>query len=392
MLKSNKHTRTATCAGFAFLLSAFAASAQVALPPPASKVHILNMVDARENLKASYQNSLGARPGLAQSGLTNARNQAKAIAAAFATYKKSQPHANVVFSNLTGAPRMIVNAGHTLTSSSGASSDTIARNFLTQHRDLFGFADADLADLTTLGDSKGGSSGLRMLRLEQRVAGRPIFQSETRFLIKRDGSLAEILGQMIPGAHAAAAQIDWSNAMSAQDAAVALLNSTDISAQSSDFTAADGVDGRVELVSTNGSVSGGVTARQVLFPLSPGVLIPAWSVVAFTTGDAGLVRRCRRANRRLAVAQEHPRLRIGTRCALPRLRSGRRPYAGRAPAPIAAHLTVNPGDGTQFPGISAANREHARGDDDPLASPNGWIDDCPAAAVPRMRRRRWATT
>ena len=35
--------------------------------------------------------------------------------------------------------------------------------------------------ICVLGDSAGGYSGMRMLRVEQRVNGRPVFQSESRF-------------------------------------------------------------------------------------------------------------------------------------------------------------------------------------------------------------------
>ena len=42
-----------------------------------------------------------------------------------------------------------------------------------------------------LGDSAGGYSGMRMLRVEQRVNGPPVFQSESRFLVDRDGRLQQ---------------------------------------------------------------------------------------------------------------------------------------------------------------------------------------------------------
>ena len=51
------------------------------------------------------------------------------------------------------------------------SSDDLAivRDFLGRHRDLFGLDAEAVAALAVIGDSPGGRSGLRMLRVEQRV-------------------------------------------------------------------------------------------------------------------------------------------------------------------------------------------------------------------------------
>ncbi len=77
-----------------------------------------------------------------------------------------------------------------------------------------------------------------------------------------------------------------------------------------------------------------------------------------------------------ALAQEHPRARIDPRRALQRLRAGRRRDAGRQPGAAVAH------HGRRRAPARSSRRSPARPSacstaQDIVASPNGWIDDCP---------------
>ncbi|MBK8283414.1 MAG: hypothetical protein IPK97_00255 [Ahniella sp.] len=78
------------------------------------------------------------------------------------------------------------------------SSEMIARDFLVAQSSLFGLKANDVETMSVLGDSPGGPSGLRMLRVEQRIRGVPVFGSETRLLIDRDGRLWRVLGNLVP--------------------------------------------------------------------------------------------------------------------------------------------------------------------------------------------------
>ena len=105
----------------------------------------------------------------------------------------------------------------------------------------------------------------------------------------------------------------------------------------------------------------------------PGVLVPAWSLVVFTSGAARLVCDRRRRDRRPAVAQEHPQLRVDPRSALSRLRAGGRRDAGRQPGAVVA----DDHRARRAPARDRADDRHHAGGQDIVASPNGWIDDCP---------------
>ena len=86
-------------------------------------------------------------------------------------------------------------------------------------------------------------------------------------------------------------------------------------------------------------------------------------------------RRRRRRDRRRALAQEHPRLRLGPRRAFPRLRAGRRHDSGRQPGAGIPEQSALP-TSFQFteiaPTIVSMHTAMSA-----TASPNGWINDCP---------------
>ena len=131
----------------------------------------------------------------------------------------------------------------------------------------------------------------------------------------------------------------------------------------------------MELAETSDAVAGPVTARQVLFPLEPGVLVPAWSLVVFTEGDHdwyGVVDAQNgallwRKDIRAYASAHDARFRVYVQA------DGVTPADSPAPA---SPTTAVSGAGTQFPAIAPTivSMHTAM---DSVASPNGWIDDCP---------------
>ena len=366
----------------ALLVCATVATAQVR-PSDIVNPGTGRMVDARVNLKSSYERAMAARPGAAKAGLAKARGQAAGVAARYAELKRAMPALEVKLSNLTGAPERVANPSGALTAAApGRSSEQIVRGFLGENAALYGLSAADLGDLVVLGDSPGGSSHLRMLRMEQQIDGRPVFQSETRFLLGEDGRLVESLGQMVPGARALAAQTRQTpqtatrSLLTAPDAVAHLLTASGQAASPAAFKVTGERDGRLELAQSHDFLKGTITARQVLFPLAPGVLVPAWSLVVFTQGDQDWYAMVDaetgdllwRKNIRAYASAHDARFRVYVQA------DGVTP--ADSPAPQSPN-TVTPGSGTQFPGIAPAivSMHTAY---DPVASPNGWIDDCPA--------------
>ena len=336
----------------------------------------MRMLDARVNAKDAWQRSIAARPGAA-AALQAARGSATSIAAAIADQRRSTPGLSIKVSGVTGAPSSIVNtAGALTTAVAGKATENVVRDYLRGPAGaMLGLSSADVDDLHVLGDSAGGYSGMRMLRVEQRVNGRPVFQSESRFLVDRDGRLSKYVGLIVPQARAIT-PADPVGKLSAPAAASRLFASLGKSIPDAGFVAGATVNDRVELTASDSFVAGPVSAREVYFPLAPGVLVPAWSLVAFTSGkedwysivDAQTGDVLWRKNIRAYASTHEARFRVYVQA------DGKTP--ADSPAPLSP-TTATPGSGLQATGI-APTIVNMSAVQDLLASPNGWIDDCPA--------------
>ncbi len=352
-------------------------SSSAAAPPKTGGPARLRMYDARIDPSPSLARKLAARLATRSMSLATARSEAQSIAVAVRAARAAQPGLEVELSPVTGAPSSFgMKVGFLTAAAPGRTSEEIARSFLRDHGALFGLSADDVNDMASLGDSPGGSSGLRMLRMEQRIAGRPVFQSETRFLLDREGRLAKIVGLLVPHARAYAAVDDAAWRLTAPEAVARLLGSLGHGADASAFhVATAGAEGRLRLDEEDDLVAGPVTARQVFFPLGPGLVVPAWSLVVFTSGDADWYAVVdaesgdllwRKDIRDSASAQD-ARFRVFVQA------DGTTPADSPAPQ---SPTSLSPGDGTQFDAISptVVSMHTAY---DPTASQNGWIDDCP---------------
>ena len=344
--------------------------------PLKGKPSLGRMVDARVNLKDSYQRATAARPGAAAAGLAEAGRQTEAIVAAIGARKQALPTLEVRLSAATGGPSSVENTAGALSAAApGLDNESIVRAYLHQNKALYGLSAGEVDDLVVVGDSPGGTSGLRMLRMEQQIDGRPVFQSETRFLIDRDGRVVKSVGLMVPQAKLLAPRVLPGSLLSPAEAVARLLTADGRAADAASFTVTADNAGRLELAETDGFVAGPVTARQVLFPLGPGLLVPAWSLVVFTEGDQDWYAMVDaqtgdllwRKNIRNFVSTHQARFRVYVQA------DGVTP--ADSPAPQSPN-TAAPGAGTQFAEIAPTivNMLTAQ---DITASPNGWIDDCP---------------
>jgi uncharacterized repeat protein (TIGR01451 family) len=370
-------SRWRTAFAFALIISSFGVSAQMATP--AVRPSAIRMIDARVNAKEEFRSAMDARPGLQTQGTQRATAALKSMTDALTMSRRTMPGLDVRFSGITGAPTLVRNSRGTLTKASSANNEAIARTFLRTYGDLYGLSSADLSDLVVVGDSKGGRSGLRMLRMEQQINGRPVFQSETRFLIDREGRVVSTAGAMVPHARNLAPIINDGALLSASQAVSRLLAAEGRTADAALFTPAAANPGNTgawkQLDETDEYVAGTIFAREVLFPIAPGALVPAWAVVVFTTGEADWYaivdaehgHLLWRKNIRASVSSHNARFRVFVQA------DGTTPADNPAPS---SPTLVTPGSGTQFaylpPTIVAMHTAM-----DPLASPNGWIDDCP---------------
>ena len=123
-----------------------------------------------------------------------------------------------------------------------------------------------------------------MVRVEQLANGAPIFQSETRFLLDREGRVWRSLGLLVPAGASIPSLVP---VVSAQDSLVQALKSVGITVDAAQIrvegTNAEGT--RTELVVSNEKIAGKVSSELVYFPGAPGQLVPAWRQLTYTNGD-----------------------------------------------------------------------------------------------------------
>jgi subtilisin-like proprotein convertase family protein len=296
------------------------------------------------------------------------------IETAFASLKAEQPNAEAEASMLTGAVEIVRNPDGLTKAAPGRTGEEIVREFISNNRGLYGLDDNEIDNLNFIGESIAPESGLRMVRVEQIINGRPVFQSETRFILDREGIIVRSLGLMVPNASAAAEALE--NLLSPQDAlqrTMAQFNvSLDVQTMSVVKSENDGL--RTEIRVDNPNIGGAVTSKLVYFPAAPGILIPAWSQIVFGVKEDWYVlvdardgTQLWRKNIRSDASTHDARFRVYVQA------DGITPADNPAPqSPSGAAV----GAGTQFTEIAPSIVSMFLAQN-LTASPNGWIDDCP---------------
>ena len=281
------------------------------------------------------------------------------------------PSAEVSFSTLTGSAEVVENKAGTLTAADpDRDGKTIVSDFLRENADVFGIRRDEVDQLDFIGESVNPEDGLRMVRFQQVVNGLPVFQSETRAIIDRDGRLFRTLGLLVSDSDQAE---PLDNLMSAPEALVAAMNTVGIELEPSVMTS-DKVGKRKVLVNANSRrIRDVATSQLVYFPVAPGILIPAWSQITFTRGDrdwytlvdARTGALLWRKNMRQDASTQQARFRVYVQA------DGVTPADSPAPH---SPTTNTVGTGAQYAEISPSivNMLTAQ---TTTASPNGWIPD-----------------
>jgi hypothetical protein len=330
-------------------------------------------MDLRANGTSSLTNLPGVTAALAakiqNARITHAQNMAKGIA----QLKARVPGVDVTVSPITGAAEVLSAAGALTAAVPNRSGFDIVKDFLRANAALYGLANDDIANLRFIGESVSPGSGLRMVRAEQMVHGRPVFQSETRFIIDREGRLIRSVGLLVPDASAATAAPV--NTGSAQNALVSAMASVNLVVDGGGMTLANTEPGgrKTEVVANHPQISRNVPSELVYFPIAPGVLVLAWSQVTMTSGegdwytlvDANTGTLLWRKNIRAHASAQEARFSVYVQA------DGKTP--ADSPAPLSP-TTATPGSGLQPAGIARSN-VNMSAVQNIAASPNGWITD-----------------
>jgi uncharacterized repeat protein (TIGR01451 family) len=348
-----------------------------ALPPKSAKGSLAPAnFDVRVGARRDLARVLGALPAVPfKPAPTPAQLsvQVRTMRQALDGLRRTAPGATARFSQVTGAPEIVSgDRGPLSASAPGRPGIDIVREFLHANKALYGLTDSEIDALHFIGESVSKKSGQRMVRLDQRLNGRPIFQSETRFVLDRDGRIWRSLGQLMPNAAAPALQ---PQAVSATQALVNAMKGVGITLDparlSLSGTNAEGTETRV--VTNAAQIGGDVKSELIYFPVGPGRLVPAWRQFTFTSGDSDwytvvdavtgtLVWR---KNMRNSASTQQATFSVYVQA------DGVTPADSPAPR---SPTTANPGAGTQFPEIARTTVSMLTAQDI-TASPNGWIPD-----------------
>jgi len=276
-------------------------------------------------------------------------------------------------SPITESVEVVSAAGALTAAAPGRSGFEIVQEFLQDNAGLYGLASDDLARLHFIGESVSQANGLRMVRAEQMVNGLPVFQSDTRFIMDRDGRLIRSVGLLVPGASATAPPLV--NTVSAQSALASAMASVGLQVDAARMTIANTKpDGsKAEVTPNHPQISGKIQSELVYFPAAPGALVLAWSQVTMTKGegdwytlvDANTGALLWRKNIRAHASTQQARFSVYVQA------DGKTP--ADSPAPLSP-TTATPGSGTQ-PGGIARTTVSMLTVQNLTASPNGWITD-----------------
>ena len=278
--------------------------------------------------------------------------QVRTMRQALERLRVQAPGATARFSEITAAPEIVSGERGALSAPApGRPGIDIVRDFLRANKALYGLTADEIEDLHFIGESVSPQSGLRMVRVEQRIDGRPVFQSETRFILDREGRIWRSLGLLVPSG-APATPVSLAKKISAKDALARAMKSVGIRDE---------------------QIAGEAASDLVYFPASPGVLVPAWRQVTFTSGDSDWLTLVDAATGTLLwrkdirehVSTEQARFSVYVQA------DGVTPADSPAPqSPSNATL----GASTQFPEIPRTTVSMLAAQDI-TASPNGWIPD-----------------
>ena len=359
------------------LLTAAPAAAQLAPPRTArGKVVAAGNLDARLSARRDVDRAVAANPAAgraAAASIAGLPARLQAMGTALERLRAAAPSATVRFSAVTAAPESVSGGKRPLSPPMAGPGIEVVRSFLHAHKALYGLTDGEIDALQLLGESVS-PSGLRMVRVEQRVDGRTVFQSETRFILDAEGRVWRSLGRLVPQTSLASGLVKPLS-VSAPEALVAAMKTVGIELDASHLRTRNSnpAGTEIEVLADDSPIAGAVVSEIVFIPVSPGVLLPAWRQIVFTGGDADwhtivdaasgtlLWRKNMRAN----LSTEEARFSVYVQA------DGVTP--ADSPAPQSPN-TVTPGSGTQFPEIArttvAMSAAQNLG-----ASPDGWIPD-----------------
>ncbi len=170
---------------------------------------------------------------------------------------KLVPRLKIKYHPILGGPSVVgVQGGHRyLTEHSNEDREQILRRFLSDHSALYGLTDDQIYQMKTIANYTNPAGNLSFVRLQQTIQGIPVFRGNLRAAFTQKGELIRITSEFVPF-------VDPNSLVSParikQNEAIAI--------------AAKSIG--IEITGVDSDL------RQVYFPLSEGVVVLGWSLIA----------------------------------------------------------------------------------------------------------------
>ncbi len=200
------------------------------------------------------------------------------------------PNVRVDFNETVRVPEIVrVEGGGALAAASSAVSATQAneytlRGFLSENAAVYGLTAAQVDQLIKVSDYTNPAGNLSFVEFEQEVNGIPVFQGYLRGILAADGRLVRTTGLLAPGVDANTLKTTPKLAANVAVAAAAASIKVEVNPDSL-AVLGQGADGRTQIVS-QGPFDENTKTELVYFPIAPGQLTLAYSMVLWQPNDA----------------------------------------------------------------------------------------------------------
>jgi subtilisin-like proprotein convertase family protein len=170
----------------------------------------------------------------------------------------------------------------------GVRNEETVRNFLTRYSALYGLTEREVAELEKTADYTNPAGNLSWVSFQQKIDGIPVFGGELRAALTSSGELVRTVSGLAPGLsegadrNAVAAPLTVSAAEAVSIAAASIGVTVE---PESFWEKAPSPDGRT-VTFEPGPFAEAVKVDMVYFPVEPGLVRPAWSMVLWQDGPA----------------------------------------------------------------------------------------------------------
>ncbi len=195
------------------------------------------------------------------------------------------PGVQIRWSALTSGPRLIVPATGAITEARTGTPADIGAAFLRDNAALYGLDEADLDGLELVRNYRTADTGVTHLQFVQKANGVRVYGADLRLAVDVHGRIVWAGGELVPAAVSAAKSDAWT--LDVREASVAAARSIGVDATPRVLGAKAGSDDAT-LVDLGEAFTEPAAARRLLFPIAPGVTVPAWNLLLAERGPGNL--------------------------------------------------------------------------------------------------------